>query len=207
MGIASNSWLLAFGEVSDARTHLLEKIVASKKFAGSIEPLVVGTDDQNAILALAREGDFDAVIAVLPADNPHDRLLPAGPGIMRKKDLGTDHLRACDSMIIRIWRVADGKQLGAGFAYPCAVVPQSGCRHAWPHNPLQVLTTTAAQENTPTDCSGDRAVMAKQVGPWLAKPRMAAAPRVRESYREPISKTHQGQQRKLQRKSECTGAI
>jgi len=33
----------------------------------------------------------------------------------------------------------------------------------------------------------------KQVRPWLAKSRMAAAPRVRESNRKPISKTHQGQ--------------
>jgi len=121
--------VLNWGLDGDARSHLLEKIVASKKFAGSIEPLVVVADDQKAILALAREGNFDAVIAVLPVDNPHDRLLPAGPGIIRKKALGIDHLRACDSMIIRIWRVADGKQLGSGFAYPCAVAPVAGVWH------------------------------------------------------------------------------
>jgi transposase len=40
-----------------------------------------------------------------------------------------------------------------------------------------------------TDCSGDHAVMAQQVGPWLVKPRMTAAPRVRVSDREPISQT------------------
>jgi hypothetical protein len=48
---------------------------------------------------------------------------------------------------------------------------------------------------------------ALQVRPWLTKPRTAAAPRVRESYWESISKTHQGQRRKPQQKSECTGAI
>lgn len=44
-----------------------------------------------------------------------------------------------------------------------------------------------------TDCSGDHAVMARQVRPWLAKPRMAAAPRVRKSSWDPTSKPHQGQ--------------
>ncbi len=47
--------------------------------------------------------------------------------------------------------------------------------------------------------------MAKQVRPWLAKPKMTAAPRVRESDWEPISQTHQGQRLKPQLKSECTG--
>jgi hypothetical protein len=44
-----------------------------------------------------------------------------------------------------------------------------------------------------SDCSSDHAVMARQVGPWLAKPRMSAAPRVRQSGGEPTSSFHQGQ--------------
>jgi len=58
-----------------------------------------------------------------------------------------------------------------------------------------------------TDCSGDHAVMAKQVGPWLEKPKASGAPRVRDTEWEPTTKTHQGQRRKPQPKSECTVAI
>ncbi len=44
-------------------------------------------------------------------------------------------------------------------------------------------TTTSTGEEPTTDCSGDHAVMARQVRPWLANPRMTAAPRVRQSDR------------------------
>jgi transposase len=53
----------------------------------------------------------------------------------------------------------------------------------------------------------DHAVMPIQVRPWLAKPTASGAARVRESEREPISQTHQGQRLRPQQKSECTVAI
>ena len=70
-----------------------------------------------------------------------------------------------------------------------------------------ITDNTGSTGDHTTDCSGDHAVMAKQVRPWLVKPRPAGAPGVRDSYWEPTSKTHQGQRRKPQLKSECTGAI
>ena len=42
-------------------------------------------------------------------------------------------------------------------------------------------TATSKQEIYTTDCSGDHAVMARQVRPWSAKPRLTAALRVRQS--------------------------
>ena len=75
---------------------------------------------------------------------------------------------------------------------------------AWPENLTDPKGRTGKHT---TDCSGDQAVKAKRVRPWLAKSRTAAAPRVRESNRKPISKTHQGQRHMPQQKSECTGAI
>ena len=74
-------------------------------------------------------------------------------------------------------------------------------------DPQQLLTTNDSTGEHTTDCSGDHAVMAKQVRPWLAKPRTSGAPRVRQSEREPTSQTHQGQRLRPQQKSECTGAI
>src|SRR5262249_27850327 len=58
-----------------------------------------------------------------------------------------------------------------------------------------------------TDCSGDHAMMASQVRPGLAQPKMSAALRVRQSEWEPASRSHQGQRHRPQQKSECTGAI
>ncbi len=109
------------------RAFLQERIVASGRTSGTVERLVVTTSDRKAILALAR--DFDAVVAVLPEDNPNDRLLPAGPGITRRKLPGLDHLYACDGMAVRIWRVADGKQIGYGHPNPCTARPINGVWH------------------------------------------------------------------------------
>ena len=66
-------------------------------------------------------------------------------------------------------------------------------------HPGKILRRRLAQENTPPDCSGDHAVMAKQVRPWLEKPRMSAAPRVLQSDWEPTSSSHQGQWHKPQK--------
>ena len=94
-----------------------------------------------------------------------------------------------------------------GDARPRARVQSRLCADPYGRIAGNVTDNNGSTGEHTTDCSGDQAVTAKQVGPWLAKPRTAAAPRVRESYREPISKTHQGQRRKPQQKSECTGAI
>jgi hypothetical protein len=111
------------------RTYLQEKIAASGRIKGDVEPLVVPTSDRKAILALARDATFDAVIAVLPEQDPNDRLLPPGAGITRRKLPGLDHLHACDGMVVRIWRVADGKQIGYSHPNQCTARPIAGVWH------------------------------------------------------------------------------
>src|SRR6516164_8704030 len=66
---------------------------------------------------------------------------------------------------------------------------------------------SSATGNHTTDCSGDHAVMANQVRPWLAESEVSAALRVRQSDWEPASQSHQGQRLMPQQKSGCTGAI
>jgi hypothetical protein len=111
------------------RTYLLDKIVASGRINGSVEPLVTPTAEQKSILALAREGNFDTVVALVPFQNLHDPRLPTGPGLLRRKLPGVDKLYACNSMVMRIWRVNDGKQIGYSFVDPCTKEPIAGVWH------------------------------------------------------------------------------
>jgi hypothetical protein len=58
-----------------------------------------------------------------------------------------------------------------------------------------------------TDCTGNHAVMAEQVRPWLVKPAVRLAREVRKSDRAPTSTSHQGPRQIAASESECTGAI
>jgi hypothetical protein len=113
----------------DVRALMQERIVASGRIQGVVEPLVVSTSDRKAILALAREGGFDAVVAALPEEDPNDRFLAPGPGTEYKSALGINHLRACDGMVIRILRVSDGKQIGYSHPDQCTRLPIAAAWH------------------------------------------------------------------------------
>ena len=118
-----------WGLDSRSAAYLQEKIVASGKINGDVESVVASTSEQKAILAVARAGGFDTIAALLPYQNPHDQLLAPGPGLLRRKLPGVDKLYACNSMVMRIFRVADGKQIGYAFVDPCTKQPVAGSWH------------------------------------------------------------------------------
>jgi hypothetical protein len=112
-----------WGLDADVRALMQERIIASARIKGVVEPLVVSTSDKKAILVLARESGFDGVVAALPEEDPNDRFVAPGPGTMYKNALGINHLRACDGMVVRMWRVSDGKQIGYGHPDQCTRLP------------------------------------------------------------------------------------
>jgi hypothetical protein len=114
---------------ADVRALMQERIIASGRIKGAVEPLVVPTSDRKAMLALARDGGFDAVVAALPEEDPNDRFLAPGPGTLYRTALGLKHLRACDGMVVRIWRVHDGKQIGYNHPDQCTRLPVAAVWH------------------------------------------------------------------------------
>jgi len=70
-----------WGLDADVRKYMQERIVASGRIKGDVEPLEVAVSERKAMLALARDKGFDAIVAVLPEQDPNDRLLPPGLGI------------------------------------------------------------------------------------------------------------------------------
>jgi hypothetical protein len=48
---------------------------------------------------------------------------------MYKNALGIKHLRACDGMVVRIWRVSDGKQIGYSHPDQCTRLPIAAVWH------------------------------------------------------------------------------
>ena len=111
------------------RAVMKEKIASSGRSAAVVEPLLVPSADVGEILATARSGSFDTVFAFLPVGNPHDDLLPAGPGLLRRKLPGVDKLYACNGVVLRVWRVSDAKLLAFGNPNPCTHKPISGVWH------------------------------------------------------------------------------
>jgi hypothetical protein len=86
----------------------------------------------------------------------------------------SDQLSRCGGCEGTLWRVRGKRRCGSptgGTIRPRWSVPV----------PRTILQWQPNIGDPSTDCSGDHAVMAKQVRPWLAKPTTAAAPRVRES--------------------------
>jgi hypothetical protein len=114
---------------ADVRALMQVRIIASGRIKGIVEPLVVSTSDRKTILALARDGGFDAVVAALPEEDPNDRFLAPGPGTMYKSVLGLNHLRACDGMVVRIWRVSNGKQIAYSHPDQCTQLPIAAVWH------------------------------------------------------------------------------
>jgi hypothetical protein len=114
---------------ADVRALMQERIIASGRIKGVVEPLLVSTSDMKAILALALESGFDAVVAARPQEDANDRFLAPGPGTMYKSALGINHLCACDGMVVSIWRVSDGKRLGYSHPDQCTRLPIAAVWH------------------------------------------------------------------------------
>jgi hypothetical protein len=141
---------------ADVRALMQERIIASARIKGVVELLVVPTSDKKAILALARESGFDGVVATLPEEDANERFLAPGPGIMYKNALGLNHLRACDGMVVRMWRVSDGKQIGYGHPDQCTLLPIAAVWHdkwsdytdAEKHTTLELVQSFVRQQIT-----------------------------------------------------------
>jgi len=141
---------------ADVRALIQEQIIASGTIKGVVEPLVASTSDRKVILALAREGSFDAVVAALPEEDANDRFLAPGPGTMYKSALGLNQLRACDGMVVRIWRVSDGKQIGYSHPDQCTRLPIAAVWHdkwidytdAEKHTTLELIQSFVHQQIT-----------------------------------------------------------
>jgi hypothetical protein len=105
-------------------TRLKERIVAGGKITGEVVPLSVSSQDKETVIATARAQGFDAVLAVLPEGNVHDRSIVPGAILLRRKLPGVDKLYPCNGMTLRIYRVADGRQIGYEVPSACSDRPQ-----------------------------------------------------------------------------------
>jgi hypothetical protein len=120
---------------AEVRKLLQEEAAASGRVHGALEPWEdVPGGDRKSILAAAREKGFDAVLVAEPTDNPHDRLLPAGPTLLHRKLMGLDKVHVCNSMHVLIWRVADGKTIGYSVPDPCDYTRSLPPAQAWHDN-------------------------------------------------------------------------
>jgi transposase len=171
----------------------------------SLVPRQSSSGGKPTLLGMSKRGDaylrtlliHGARSAILTAENRVDNTQGWLTNLLKRRHPNIAAVALANKNVRTVWAIlAHGREFKADYvptrmaAYFASVTDDDG----------------NTGEHT-TDCSGDHAVKAKQVRPWLVKPRTAAALRVRVSYRDPISKTHQGQRRKPQLKSECTGAI
>jgi len=113
-------------------SQLKETIVASGRITGEIVPLVVFPPDKKTLLATAHAQGFDAVLAVLPEENVHDSSIVPGAILLRRKLPGVDKLYPCNGMALRMYRVADGRQIGFAVPSACSDTPKALVWHdAW----------------------------------------------------------------------------
>jgi hypothetical protein len=98
-------------DASIARS-LAEQIVAGGKVDGEVTPLATQSSKKSEILSGARGQGFDAVLAVIGEQSAPDHTIVGGLMLVRQKKLGVDRLNPCAGMVVRIWRVSDGKQIG-----------------------------------------------------------------------------------------------
>jgi hypothetical protein len=104
-----------------AVTKLLqEDIVASGRIDGEITPLEVPSPKTSAIIAAAREQGFDAVLALQPQEDPHDRLVGPGPTLLHRKLPGFPAKTiACNGMSVYMYRTVDRREIGHAIAFSC----------------------------------------------------------------------------------------
>jgi len=98
---------------------LAEQIVAGGKISGEVLPLAMTSSKRSEILSEARTQGFDAVLAVVAEPSVPDPALVGGVMLVREKRLGVDRIYPCGGIIVRVWRVSDGKQIGFTAPDPC----------------------------------------------------------------------------------------
>jgi hypothetical protein len=122
---AIQDWGLDATVMSDLR----DRVIASGRITGDVVSVATTSSDTKTIIALARDQGFDAVLAVLPTENPNANYIAPGAVLLRRKLPGVDKLYACNGMALRIFRVSDGKQIGYAFPNSCTVKPSAPAWH------------------------------------------------------------------------------
>ncbi|SRR5258708_852602 len=100
--------------------HLVEQIAAGGKIGGEAIAWVPSTKKESDILQQAGAQGFDAVLVVLPEENAHDRTLGSGVTLLHRKLPGVDKVHPCIVGVVRVFRVSDGKRIGASVLEPCS---------------------------------------------------------------------------------------
>ena len=126
--VAVPGWSL---DVTVAKT-IAEQIVAGGKISGEVVALATPSSKKSEILSEARRQGFDAVLAVIAEPSLPDRALVGGVMLVREKKLGVDRVYPCAGIVIRVWRVSDGKQIGFTAPDPCNFDQKSPVwRNSW----------------------------------------------------------------------------
>jgi hypothetical protein len=99
--------------------QLQSRVVESGRITGDVVPLDGSFTDMKKVFSLAGERGFDTVLAVLAIQNSNDRLLSPGMSIARRKFMGLDRVNLCGSLILRMYRVSDRKQIAVAMPDPC----------------------------------------------------------------------------------------
>jgi hypothetical protein len=108
---------------------LKERIVAGAKISGEVAVLSIPPSKKSAILSEAQAQGFDAVLVVIAEPSVPDPALIGGVMLVREKRLGVDRIYPCAGIVMRVWRVSDGKQIGFTTPKPCGLNLRSPVWH------------------------------------------------------------------------------
>lgn len=128
---------------------LVERIIAGGQIKGDVSSIATSPSKVSEILSEARAQGFDAVLAVLPEENVHDRTLAAGVTLLHRKLPGVDKVHPCTIAAMRVFRVSDGKQIGVYVPDPCGYAKNTLVWHdSWAEylDEEKQATLTALQE-------------------------------------------------------------
>jgi hypothetical protein len=99
---------------------IVEQIVAGGKIGGEAIAWVPSVKTESEIVREAGAQGFDAVLVVIPEENVHDRSLGSGVTLLHRKLPGLDKVHLCIVGMVRVFRVSDGKRIGASVIEPCS---------------------------------------------------------------------------------------
>jgi hypothetical protein len=99
---------------------IVEQIVAGGKIGGETIAWVASANKESELVHEAGEQGFDTVLVVLPEENVHDRALGSGVTLLHRKIPGVDKVHPCIVGAVRVFRVSDGKRIGAEVIDPCS---------------------------------------------------------------------------------------
>jgi hypothetical protein len=99
--------------------YLTEQIVAGGKISGEVVTLSIPSSKKSEILGEAKAQGFDAVLVVIAEPSVPDPALIGGVMLVREKKLGIDRIYPCAGIVMRVWRVSEGKQIGFTATKPC----------------------------------------------------------------------------------------